>query len=117
MAFNEITVMFSAARHVHDLCHTDRRQVAVALVREDDAVRQDALNPSGHGRGAAVRRFHKITVKIAIGKNGAANRRNSDRFLAQIHLVQNFGNQAVCHAVCAARAVVRRGIGERFGRE
>ena len=98
-----------------DLAGADRGQVAIPLVGEDNAVRQDTLDAGGHGRGAAMGRFHEIRRKIVVGKDRAAHRRHADGTVGQAHLVQHFGDQAVRRAVRAAGAVVRGRIGKRQG--
>ena len=85
--------VLTARRGMYDLAHADGSQVAVALIGEDDAVRQDALDAGRHGRCASVRRFDKIGIEVVVGKHRAAHRRNADGLLQHAHLFQHFGDQ------------------------
>ncbi len=112
----KITVRFSPrACGMDDLTHADRSQVAVALIGEDDAIRQDTLDAGCHGRRASVRRFDEIGIEIVVGKHRASHRRNADRLVDQIHLFQHFGDQAMRHAMRTARAIMGWCIGKTFG--
>jgi len=99
---------------VHDLAHTDRGHIAIALVGKHNPVREDSFNPGGHRRGAAMRSFDKIEVKEIIRKYRTAHRRNANRALTNAHFIQHFSHQAVGNAMRAARAVTGRYVRQRF---
>ena len=98
--------VFAARRRMDNFTHANGGQVAVALVGEHQPVGQHALDAGGHRRGAPVRGLHKIEIEIIVGKHRAAHRGYADHFFAHAHFVDHFGDQAVGHAVGAARAVM-----------
>ena len=65
--------VLAARSSVHDLCHANGGQVAIALVGHHNAVGQHTLDAGSHGRGTSVRCLHKVKVKIVVGKNRAAH--------------------------------------------
>ena len=85
---------------------TDGSQVTVALVSEYHLARIQSLNSCRDSRRTSVSRFDPVDVQIIIGKNGASDRRDADRFIFHTHLGNHFGNQLVYHAVTATGTVV-----------
>ena len=59
------------AGRVDDLAGADRREVAVALVGQDEGVRADPPDPGRDGRGAAVGRLHEVEAQVVVGEHGA----------------------------------------------
>ena len=98
--------VLTAQRGVHDLGQSDRGQIPIALVGENNPIGQHALHAGRHRGRAAMRRFDKIDFKIVVAKHGAAHRRDADGVFTDAQLVDHFGDQAVRHAVRAARAVM-----------
>ena len=70
--------VLATAGAVDDLAHSDRGQIAVALVREDDAIRQDALDAGGHGRRAPVRRLNEVHVHVVVDQHRTPNGRHAN---------------------------------------
>ena len=70
---------FAAGGGVDDLGGADGGEVPVALVREHDPVRADALDARGDGRRPTVRRLDRIEPQVVVGEHRAArpNRRGS----------------------------------------
>ena len=100
---------------MNDLSGADGREVAVALVGEDEGVlADDALGAGGDCGCTAVSGFVHIAVEVIIRKDGAADRRDADDLAVQVHLVDDLGHQAVNDAVVAAGAVMELLIGEQL---
>ena len=97
------------------LGHADRREVAVALVGEDDQVGPAALDAGRHRHRAPVRRLLHVAVEEVVGEHRAADRRDADRALAHAQLVDHLADQPVDDAVRAARAVGGRLLGQALG--
>ena len=85
---------------------TDGSQVAVALVREHHLARIQSLDGCRDGRRTSVGRFDPVDIQIVIGKNGASDGRDADRFIFHPHFGDHFGYQLVYHAVAATGTVV-----------
>ena len=102
--------LFTPGSRRHNFTHPNGSQVAIALVGEDDAVRQRALNAGCHGWGAPVRGFHKVKSEVIVGKHRAADRRDADAMLQLAHFFQHFRDKAVRHPVRAAGAVMRNAL-------
>jgi hypothetical protein len=97
---------------VDHLAAADGGEVAVALVGEDDGVRQHALDAGGDAGRAPVRRLHHVAQEVVVGEHGATDGRDSDGALDDAQLVNRFRDQAVDDAVHAARAVVHALLGQ-----
>src|SRR5204863_6123804 len=91
---------------VQDLRRSDRGQVAVTLIADDDAVRPAALESRSHGGRAAVRRLNIADVEIVVGKHRAADRTDENRAILQAELVDGARNQFVRYPVAATGTVV-----------
>ena len=103
----------AASRGVDDLGRPDRGEVAVALVGEDERVRTDPADAGRDRRRAAVRGLDEVDRQVVVGEDAAADRGDRDRRGAQMHLVEQLGDEAVDDAVTAAGAVVRRRVGQQ----
>ena len=84
--------MFSPVQGMYAFGRTDARQVAVALVSENQAVRPQAFDGAGHGRSTPVGGFHPIHVYVIIGKNGTAHRRDGYGLILHTHFFDDFGH-------------------------
>ena len=109
-----MTVMFSG-RGMDRLGGADGGQVAVALVGEDDVVRQRALDAGRDSRRAAVGGLDHVAVELIIRQNGAADRRDADGVAQHAQFLQALGHQAVDNAVGASRAVMGLLVGQTLG--
>ena len=65
--------VFAAIGGVQNLRGADGRQIAVALVADDDALGPAALDGSGYRGSAAVRGLHIADVEVIVGKDRAAD--------------------------------------------
>ena len=113
----KIAVMrLAASRRVDDLGRADGREVAIALVREDEGVGPDPAH-AGRDRGRpAVGRFDEVDREVVVGEHAAADRRDADRPWGEVQLVEQLGHQSVDDPVAAARAVVGGRVDEATGR-
>ena len=100
-------MLLAAIGRVQDLRRADRRQVAVALVADDDAAGQRALDAGGHRRGASMRDLHVADIEVVVRKHRAADRAHQDGPVLDAQFVDRPRDQLVRDAVPAARAVVR----------
>ena len=93
---------------MYSLRGSDRREVAVSLICKDDVVGMSALYAGGYRRSASVRGFNHIALEVIICEYRAADRRDADRFAADIELVERLGDQTMHDSVRTARAIVER---------
>ena len=106
--------VFAARGALHGFRRADGRQVAVALIGEDDVFRQRALDAGCNGGRAPVRRLNHITVEVVIRKHGAAHRGHPNCFAGEVEILKSLCHQTVHDAVGAAGAIMQRRIGEGF---
>ena len=106
--------VFAARRRVNGFRRADRREVAVALIGEDDRVGMGALDAGRDCRSSAMRRFDHVAFKIVVGKDGASDRRDADGVTEDAELVDGFRHETVDDAVRTAGAVVQRDVGQRL---
>jgi hypothetical protein len=92
---------------VDDLRRADRRQVAIALIADHDALRTAALHGRGHRRGAPVRHLHVAHVEIVVTEDRATHRTDEHRALRHAQFVDGLRQQLGNDAVPASGAVVR----------
>ncbi len=78
--------LLAAGSRMDDFGRADRRQVAVALVGEDHLVRMDPLDAGRDGRCAAVGSLDHVAGEIFIIVVGAADRRDADGRVEDVHL-------------------------------
>lgn len=69
----------SAISRVQDLGRADRREIAIPLVAQHDAVRTRPLHAHRDRRGAAVRRLHIADIQIVIPEYRTAHGAHQDR--------------------------------------
>ena len=105
----------AASRRVDDLRHTYGREVAVALIGEDDVVGIGELDARRDRGSSAVGRLLHVAVEVLVSEHGAADGRDADHSALEAEFVDGFGDQSVRYAVSAPRAVMQRGIGEHLG--
>ena len=106
-----MTVIFSPRA---GLAEADGREVAVALIGEDDVVRQRPLHTRRDCGRTSMRRLDHVTGKVVIGQHGTADRRNADRPALDAERVDRLGDEPMDDAMRAAGAVVEYGIGQRL---
>jgi len=81
----------------------DGCEVAVTLIRDDQAAGIGALQRRGHGGSAAVRGLHVADIEIIVSEHGAADGTDKDRAILQAHVRDGFGDEFVHNAVAAVR--------------
>ena len=84
------------------MCIRDRadgREVAVALIGEDDVVRQRPLHTRRDCGRTSVRRLDHVTGKVVIGQYGTADRRNADRPALDAERVDCLGDEPMDDAM------------------
>ena len=99
--------VFTAIGGVNNLRRADRRQIAIALIADDDAVGVRPLDAGCDRRGASVRRLHVAGIKVVVAEHRAADRRHQHGPVLQAEIVQGFGNELMDHAMTAAGTVMR----------
>ena len=100
---------------MNDLSGTDGGQVAIALIREHQAILGSTLNAGGNCGSTAVSCLIHIAVEVVIGKHGATHRGDADNFAVQIHFVDDLGHQTVDDTVVAAGAVMELLVSQILG--
>ena len=99
---------------VHGFCHSDGREVAVALICEDYVIGVCSFQPRCDCRSASVGGFRHVAGEIVVCHNGAPDGGNAYCSAFDSERVYRFGDKAVYYSVCAAGAVVQRHIGKAF---
>ena len=69
--------ILAAGSRMDRLGRTDGRQVAVALVREDQVPGVEPLDGRCNGQRTAVRRLDPVDIDVVVGENRAAYGRNA----------------------------------------
>src|SRR6516225_9487777 len=91
---------------MQNLRGSDSRQIAIALMDDDDALRERTLQAGGDRRRASVRGLNVANIEIVIGEDRTADRAHQHRAVLNLKLVDGFGNQFMRNAVAASRTVV-----------
>ena len=109
--------ILAARRRMDRLRRTDGRQVAVALIGEDQIAGMQPFDGRSDGQRASVRRFDPVDVDVVVCEYGAAHGRNAHGLLFETHLFDDLRNQFVYRTVTTAGAVVHDVVGNelRFG--
>ena len=99
-----------AVSGVNYFCGSDRSEVAVALIGEDDFFRVRSFHSCGDGRSAAVSDFDHIDIEVIVGEDRAAYGSDSDGASFYAEFVDYFCDEPVRYAMPAARTIVSRYI-------
>ena len=92
---------------VQNLRRADGRQIPIALVADDDALRTAPLHAGGHGRRTPMRGRDIAHVEVVVGEDAAAHRANQDGFVLNLQIVDGPRQHLMHLAVAAAGAEVR----------
>ena len=99
-----------------DLGSADGGQVAVTLIGKDDGARVGrAADAGGDGGRSAVGSLVHVAVEVVVGKDGAADRRNADGAVEDVHLVERLRHELMDDAVGTAGAVMQLGVRQAVG--
>jgi hypothetical protein len=98
---------FAAVGGVDDFGGPDGRQIAIALVGDDNAFRTAALDGGRHGGGAAVRRLDVADIEIVVREYRAADRADQHGAVLHAQVFERLRQQFVRDAVAASGTVVR----------
>ena len=96
------------------LSRTDSREVAVALIGEDDIVGVSALYAGSNCRSASVSGFDHVALEIIVSEYRAADRCDADCLPADVKLVESLGDQSVDDSVRTSGAVMEGHGGKGF---
>ncbi len=75
---------------MHNFSRTDRSKIAIALVGKNKLIGIHPCNACSHSRCTSVGCFLPVNINIIIGKNGTSNRRNTDGFVLNIQIFNQF---------------------------
>jgi len=98
--------LLTAVGGMNNLCGSNRRQIAIALVRDHDAFRASAFQSRRRRRSASVGHLHVAHVEVVIGEDGASHRADENGAVLHAQIFECFGDQLMHHAVPAAGAIV-----------
>ena len=98
--------VFAAIGGVQNFRRTDCRQVAVALVADDDALRPAAPTAGGDRGCAPVRGLHVAYIEVVVRKYGAAHRADEDGPVLDAELIDGPRQHLVDRPVAASGAIV-----------
>ena len=99
--------VFPSVGRMKTLRDADGGEISVPLVGKDDAIREDPLDPRGHGRPPSMLRLDHVDIEIVVGQHGTSRRRDADRDAPDIQFIDHLGDQPVGDAVTASRTVVK----------
>ena len=106
--------VLAACGRVDRLCRADGRQVAVALVGEDQIAGIEPLHGRSYGQGASVGGLDPVDVDIIVCEYGAAHGRNAYGLFREAHLLDDLGDQFMYRTMTAAGAVVHDVVGNEL---
>ena len=90
-----------------DFRRADGGQIAVALIGPDDLVGMNPLDAGGGGRGSAVHRDDRVSIKEHGVHAAAAHRGHGDGVVLDTQLINYLCHQICGDAVAAAGAVCK----------
>ena len=102
--------MFTAIGGVDDLCNSNRCQISISLVGEDDSILSGPFHSGGHGRGPSMRCFQDIDIEIFVHEDGATHRGNTDRLFPDLEIVDGLCHETVGNTVVASRTEMEGNI-------
>ena len=102
--------MLTTVQGVDGFAGTDARQIAIALISEDETIRPQALDTRSYSRCTTMSSLLPVNIQIAISKDSAAHRTYAHRLILHAHLLDNLGNELMNYAMRTPRAIVHRGI-------
>src|SRR5262249_50927528 len=97
----------AAIGRMQNLGRADGRQVAIALVIDDDAAWQAPLDSGRDRRSASVRSLNAACTEVIVGEDGAAYRADQNGPVLDAELIDCLGDHLVHDSVPAARTEVR----------
>ena len=102
--------VLATVQGVDGLAGTDTRQVAIALISEDEAIRPQTLDARSHSRSTTMGSFLPVDIQIAVSEDGTAHRTNAHCLILHAHLLDDLGNELMNYAMRTTRTIVHRGI-------
>ena len=100
---------------MHRLGRADGRKVTIALIGEDDVIRQHALDARRHRRRASMGGLDHIATEEVVAHDRAANGRHTDGLALDAELIDGLGDKAMHDAMGATRTEVGNDRQQRIG--